>query len=146
MLSAVILSTILISQAWALKYTDCGTKTGKILSVQITGCEETDVCEFKRGETYKYDVSFESLKDSETLKTVVHGIIGGVALPFPVQNPNACESSDIECPLQTGQTYSYGYEIEVRKSYPALRADVKWELKDDNNEDVVCVLVPVKVV
>ncbi|CAL1282632.1 unnamed protein product [Larinioides sclopetarius] len=146
MFSAVILSTILMSQAWALKYTDCGSKTGKILNVQVTGCEETDVCEFKRGEKYNYDVSFESLKDTETLKTVIHGIIGGVALPFPVQNPNACEHSAIECPLQSGQTYNYGYEIEVRRAYPALQANVKWELKDDNNEDVVCVLIPVKVV
>ncbi|GIY35915.1 NPC intracellular cholesterol transporter 2 [Caerostris extrusa] len=146
MFSTVILSVILFSQAWALKYTDCGSKTGKIINVQVTGCENSDVCEFKRGEKYTYDVTFESLTESEKLRTVIYGIVGGVLLPFPVPNPDACEQSDIECPLQNGQTYNYAYDIEVRKSYPALQADVKWELKDDKNQDVVCVQLPVKIV
>ncbi|PRD24658.1 UNVERIFIED_CONTAM: Epididymal secretory protein E1 [Trichonephila clavipes] len=136
MLYAVILSTVLFSQSWALKFTDCGSKTGKVLNVQVTGCETSDVCEFKRGEKYNFDVSFESLTDSASLRAVIHGIVGGVAIPFPIQNANACEHSEIECPLQTGQTYNYGYEIEVRNTYPTLKADVKWELKDDKNQDV----------
>ncbi|GFX63309.1 NPC intracellular cholesterol transporter 2 [Trichonephila clavipes] len=122
------------------------SKTGKVLNVQVTGCETSDVCEFKRGEKYNFDVSFESLTDSASLRAVIHGIVGGVAIPFPIQNANACEHSEIECPLQTGQTYNYGYEIEVRNTYPTLKADVKWELKDDKNQDVFCVQIPVQVV
>ncbi|GFS39125.1 NPC intracellular cholesterol transporter 2 [Nephila pilipes] len=146
MLHALILSTVLFSQAWALKLTDCGSKTGKILDVIITECESSDVCEFKRGESYYFEVSFKSLTDSENLKTVIHGVIGGFPIPFPLPNANACEHSDVECPLQTDETYTYGFEFEVSNSYPKINADMKLELKDDENKDVVCVQVPVKIV
>lgn len=39
-----------------------GSKTGRIVDVRLTGCEDTDVCELKRGETYTYGLSFESRK------------------------------------------------------------------------------------
>ncbi|KFM63623.1 Protein NPC2-like protein, partial [Stegodyphus mimosarum] len=97
------------------------SKSGKILDVQLTGCEETDICELKRGETYTYQIQFESLTDSESAKTVVHGIVNGVSMPFPVQNPNACENGNLDCPLETGKSYTYLNEVEVRKSYPSVR-------------------------
>ncbi|XP_042897566.1 NPC intracellular cholesterol transporter 2 homolog a-like [Parasteatoda tepidariorum] len=139
-------AALLFPLAWGLKYTDCGSKTGKIVSVKMTGCEDEDICELKRGETYNYEVKFESLTASKRLRAVLNGIINGVAMPFPLPNANACEHSDIECPIKNGESYTYSYDIEVRDNYPTLRADVKWQLKDDKNKDVVCVLLPVKVV
>ncbi|XP_035232816.1 NPC intracellular cholesterol transporter 2-like [Stegodyphus dumicola] len=142
----IFLSAAVFSQALGLKYTDCGSKSGKILDVQLTGCEETDICELKRGETYTYQIQFESLTDSESAKTVVHGIVNGISMPFPVQNPNACENGNLDCPLETGKSYTYLNEVEVRKSYPSVRADVKYEIKDENKENLACVIFPVKVV
>ncbi|XP_054709507.1 NPC intracellular cholesterol transporter 2-like [Uloborus diversus] len=143
---ALLSMLFLFSQAWALKYTDCGSKTGKIKEVYLSGCEDSDVCELKRGETYTYKLSFESMTESESLKAVVHGVVGGVSMPYPIPNSDACEEEGVDCPIESGKTYSYGNEIEVRQSYPSVRADVKWQLKDASNKDVVCVLIPVKIV
>lgn len=47
-----------------------GSKTGKIQSITITGCEETNICEFKRGETYNVDMSFQSRKYAFLVKLI----------------------------------------------------------------------------
>nr|QAX87810.1 NPC2-1 [Pardosa pseudoannulata] len=141
-----VLALLMVAETFAIKYTDCGSKKGKVVDVLLSGCEDSDVCELKRGETYSYGLTFESLTDSKSLKAVVHGVIGGISMPYPIPNSNACEGSNVECPLESGNTYMYGNEIEIRKSYPSVRADVKWELRDENNENVVCVLIPVQIV
>ncbi|KFM63622.1 Epididymal secretory protein E1, partial [Stegodyphus mimosarum] len=146
MIAWIFLSAALCSQAWGLKYTDCGSKTGKVLDVQMTGCEESDVCELKRGETYTYTILFESLTDSESVRTVVHGTVNGISMPYPVPNPDACESGNLDCPLETGKQYSYLREVEIRNTYPSMKADVKYELRDAKKENLVCVAFPVKIV
>ncbi|XP_035232002.1 NPC intracellular cholesterol transporter 2-like, partial [Stegodyphus dumicola] len=84
--------------------------------------------------------------DSESAKAVVHGVVSGISMPFPVPNADACQHGNLECPLQSGQTYIYENEIEIRNTYPTVRADVKYELKDAKKENLACVLLPVKVV
>nr|WOA03676.1 NPC intracellular cholesterol transporter 2-like protein [Pardosa astrigera] len=143
---AAVLTLLFVSEALALKYTDCGSKSGRIIDVRLTGCEDSDVCELKRGETYTYGLSFESLTDSENVKAHVYGIVGGVTMPYPLPNPNACETEDIECPIENGKVYDFENTFDVRTSYPAMRLDVKWELKDDNNENIVCGIIPVQIV
>ncbi|KFM63621.1 Protein NPC2-like protein, partial [Stegodyphus mimosarum] len=134
MIALVLCSIVVFSQAWGMKYTDCGSKTGKIIDVHMTGCEETDVCELKRGETYTYRVTFDSLTNTENVKTVVHGIIGGVSMPFPLPNPDACDYGNLDCPLENGKSYTYLKEFQVRNNYPLVQADVKYELQDDNED------------
>ncbi|XP_054717356.1 NPC intracellular cholesterol transporter 2-like [Uloborus diversus] len=122
------------------------SKTGQIKEVYLSGCEDSDVCEVKRGETYTSRLTFESLTESESLKAVVHGTINGVTTQYPIPNSDVCQEEGVDCPIESGKIYTYGNEIEVRKAYPSVRVDVKFQLKDASNNDVVCLILPVKIV
>lgn len=52
--------------------------------------------------------------------TIVHGIIMGVEMPFPLSNPNACIDSGIVCPLEKDKIYAYKQTLPVLKSYPKV--------------------------
>lgn len=84
-------------------------------------------------------------EQSQTVRTVVHGIIMGVEMPFPLQNPDGCVDSGLQCPLNKDSTYEYVASLSVLKSYPKVKVDVKWQLKNENAEDIVCVIIPAKI-
>lgn len=83
--------------------------------------------------------------DAQTVTTVVHGIIMGVEMPFPLQNPNGCVDSGLQCPLSKDSEYEYVASLSVLKSYPKVKVEVKWELRNEKNENIVCVLIPAKI-
>lgn len=142
----VILAPFLLcSGVLSLQYTDCGSTKGKVSGVTVSGCENTPVCSLKRGSSASVTLNFQSLTDTKTVKAVVHGVISGVPLPFPLPQSDGCTNCGLTCPLKNGQSNSYSTTINVRNSYPAVNVDVKFELQDDNGEDLVCVLIPSKV-
>lgn len=53
------------------------------------------------------------------MKIDVHGIIMGVPMPFPLENPNAC-SNGLTCPLEKDKTTHYTASLPVLKSYPKV--------------------------
>ncbi|KAG1661581.1 NPC intracellular cholesterol transporter 2 [Nymphon striatum] len=133
---AVLLLAVCCSASLPIK--DCGSKHGKVTSVEVKGCTEVP-CVFKRGTTVDVKIKFTSFEDSKTAKTVLTGIIGGVPLPFPLAKSDACKYSGITCPLKKGQEYTYDLSMPIKESYPALTITAKWELKDDNSEDLFCI-------
>lgn len=54
--------------------------------------------------------------------TVVHGIIMGVEMPFPLTNPNACVDSGLACPLEKEKSYEYAQTLPVLRSYPKVNS------------------------
>lgn len=54
--------------------------------------------------------------------TVVHGIIQGVEMPFPLKNPDACLDSGLACPIQKDINYAYMQTLQVLKIYPKVSA------------------------
>jgi len=62
-----------------------------------------------------------------SVKAVVHGIIQGLPVPFPLHDPNACHSSGLTCPLMPGQTYHYTASFPVLKSYPKVSSSLQTE-------------------
>lgn len=66
-------------------------------------------------------------------------------MPFKLPNPNACVSSNLECPLKKDVTYKYDASFPVLKIYPRVDVEVKYELKNKEGKDIVCVLIPVKI-
>lgn len=54
------------------------------------------------------------------VSTVVHGIIQGVEMPFPLKNPDACLDSGLACPLQKDVNYEYVQTLPVLKIYPKV--------------------------
>ncbi|KOX75392.1 Protein NPC2 like protein [Melipona quadrifasciata] len=105
------------------------------------------VCELIPNTNTTIKIGFTIDKDVSKVTAVVHGIIMNISIPFPLPNPNACETADsgIQCPLKKGDTLYYKNTLTVLKSYPKVNVIVKWQLKDENNEDIICVLIPSRI-
>lgn len=56
---------------------------------------------------------------SQSSKAVVHGIVLGVPVPFPIPEPDGCKSG-INCPMEKDKTYSYVNKLPVKSEYPSV--------------------------
>ncbi|XP_060918658.1 NPC intracellular cholesterol transporter 2-like [Labrus mixtus] len=127
-----------------VKFKDCGSATGKVAIVDISPCA-VQPCQLKKGESYSVNVTFTSDVKSSTSTALVHGIIAGVPVPYPIPNEDGCKSG-IVCPIQPQQTYHYLNALPVKSAYPAIKLVVQWELKDETKKDLFCILFPVQIV
>lgn len=57
--------------------------------------------------------------ESQTSTAVVHGVIAGVPVPFPIPIEDGCKSG-IQCPIQKQQMYHYLNSLPVKSEYPAV--------------------------
>jgi len=60
-------------------------------------------------------------EDATSLKMLVYGHLAGVDVPFPLDNPDVCKDSNVTCPVNKDQSYSYRNQIFVKSSYPSVR-------------------------
>jgi len=72
--------------------------------------------------------------------------LAGIPVPFPVDNPNACKDCGMTCPASSGKTVTYHADINVKTSYPKVKVVVKWEVKDQDGNDLVCITMPAQIV
>ncbi|XP_029982425.1 NPC intracellular cholesterol transporter 2 [Sphaeramia orbicularis] len=140
----VFLSLIGFTFAVPVKFIDCGSSSGKVDLVDIAPCP-SQPCQLHRGDSYSVNVTFSSNVETDTSKAVVHGIIAGVPVPFPIPNDDGCKSG-IQCPIQKQQSYSYMNSLPVKTEYPTIKLTVKWELRDKDNNDLFCIKFPVQIV
>ncbi|PNF14713.1 hypothetical protein B7P43_G09346 [Cryptotermes secundus] len=132
--------------AFSVPIEDCGSKVGSFTNVAISSCKGTDpVCILRKKSNVTLDILFTTNVTDNSVKAEVHGIIQGLPIPWPVQNPNACQSSGLTCPLEPGNKYHYTATFRILQSYPTMHLQVKWELKNENGDDIVCALIPVKI-
>ncbi|XP_043930561.1 NPC intracellular cholesterol transporter 2 [Protopterus annectens] len=134
--TAFLLLLAVVSVVQAGPYKDCGSKTGVISDVEISSCTSFP-CVLRKGETYAINVTFSSKVESQKCNAIVHGIIGGLPIPFPIPEPDGCKSG-ISCPVKSGNNYNYLTKMVVKSEYPSLKLVVKWELKSDDSEDLFC--------
>ena len=90
---------------------------------------------------------FPHCTDEATTKltSVVHGIIAGVPVKFPLGNPDACSGCNVTCPVQKGKHYNYAPVIHVLDSYPSVSSSMfyevwmhsDWQVTDHPHEDAV---------
>ncbi|XP_049310918.1 NPC intracellular cholesterol transporter 2 homolog a [Bactrocera dorsalis] len=138
--------TVCSSVVYGLQFTDCGSKTGSFTKVIISDCDTTkNECILKRNTTASITINFALNEIASKITTVVHGKVMGVEMPFHLQNPDACVDSGLKCPLEKGETYEYKATLPVLKAYPKVNVLVKWELQDQNSEDIICVQIPAKI-
>lgn len=57
--------------------------------------------------------------ESQKSKAVVHGIIAGIPVPFPIPMEDGCKSG-IKCPIHTQQSYHYVNALPVKSEYPSV--------------------------
>ncbi|XP_066245249.1 ecdysteroid-regulated 16 kDa protein-like [Euwallacea similis] len=144
-LLSVTVIVAVIFQASAT-FSDCGSVDGSIVSVNISKCTPSSKrCILRRNSNVTMAITFTSNTESNMLKAVVHGIILGVPAPFDLPNPDGCKDSGIECPVQSGTTYKYITSLPILSAYPRVTVDIKWEIKDANNKDLICALIPAKI-
>ncbi|XP_043589991.1 NPC intracellular cholesterol transporter 2 homolog a-like [Bombus pyrosoma] len=132
----------------ALDIDDCGSKVGKFTSVTLDCDMNKSVCDLIPNTNATINIDFTVDKDVSKVNAVVHGIVMDVPIPFPLPNADACQTPDsgIKCPLKKGDaTFHYKNTLLVLKSYPKVSVTVKWQLKDENNEDIICILIPARI-
>jgi len=127
-------------------YTDCGSVGSTLEKVEVIPCGNDNACELKSGSNATFKISFLSKVNTTSLRAKIHGIVAGIPIPFHCPQENACENSNIECPIVAGKVYNYVVQLPVRASYPRVNVKVRWELTSAENKEVVCLLVPAKIV
>jgi len=144
----MLFATVFVAQSWAINWISCGG-SGTLKQLTVTGCEKTPVCPIKKGTNATIVFDFMTGTDDVSSATsIVHGIIAKIPVPFPLPNPDACntEGSGLSCPLKANTAYTYSSSIPVLTEYPSLTVTVEWELKDSAGNDVFCAKMPVKIV
>ncbi|KAM5273582.1 NPC intracellular cholesterol transporter 2 [Ctenodactylus gundi] len=139
----LLLCFTVAGRAEPVRYEDCGSKVGIIKEVNVSPCT-TQPCELVKGQAYSVNVTFTSSTQSTNSTASVHGILFGVPVPFPIPEPDGCKCG-ISCPIQKNKIYSYLNKLPVKSEYPDVRVVVKWELKDDKNENLFCWEIPVQI-
>uniref|UniRef100_F7HKC6 NPC intracellular cholesterol transporter 2 n=1 Tax=Callithrix jacchus TaxID=9483 RepID=F7HKC6_CALJA len=131
------------AQAEPVHFLDCGSVDGVIKEVNVSPCP-TLPCQLSKGQSYSVNVTFTSNTQSKSSKAVVHGILMGVVVPFPIPEPDGCKSG-INCPIQKDKTYSYLNKLPVKSEYPSIKLVVEWQLQDDANQSLFCWRIPVQI-
>ena len=129
------------------EYKDCGGPVGKLMNISITGCSDSP-CQVKKGNKYSIAVTFMSAEAADEAWAVVHGVLDGQAVPYPLDNPNGCKDSGIECPLKMNTAYTYKSSLTILNAFPEIKVVVKWELQDakSSGKDFFCFETLVEVV
>lgn len=140
----LLVSLMTFTCAEVVKFIDCGSTSGKVIMVDIDPCP-SQPCQLKKGQDYTVNVTFVSNVMTQESHAVVHGILAGVPLPFPIPISDGCKSG-IVCPIQKQELYHYVTKLPVKSEYPCIKLVVEWELKDDNNADLFCIKFPVEIV
>ncbi|KAL3266827.1 hypothetical protein HHI36_010980 [Cryptolaemus montrouzieri] len=128
-------------------YYDCEdvTTLGKVQSLAVINCtseEPTSKCRLRRGANTTIDLTFKSDVDLDAIKVVVHGIIAGESKSFALPNSNGCNDSGLTCPVTKDSVVTYTTSLPVKKFYPKISVDVKWELRSKDDKDIVCIIIP----
>lgn len=125
----LLLALVAASQAEPLHFKDCGSKVGVIKEVNVSPCP-TDPCQLHKGQSYSVNITFTSGTQSQNSTALVHGILEGIRVPFPIPEPDGCKSG-INCPIQKDKVYSYLNKLPVKNEYPSIKLVVEWKLEDD---------------
>ncbi|THD18320.1 Epididymal secretory protein E1 [Fasciola hepatica] len=124
------------------KFKDCGSKVGSALTVNIEPCD-TNPCTLYKGENATIEIGFNANKNFSDATVSVHGIIAHVPVPFPLHDSSVCHFVQPSCPLTPeNNPYAYKFALPIETSYPSIRLVIRWEFKDQDNEDIICVEFP----
>ncbi|XP_050049261.1 NPC intracellular cholesterol transporter 2-like [Dermacentor andersoni] len=141
LLAALTLSAV----ACALgDWPQCASPDGTIVNFHVDGCKQPDTCVLKKGTLANVTIAFNSKVASKGVNVKVHGVIHEVPLPFPLPQPDACQSG-VACPIKPQGSYTYRGSFPVKSSYPSISLNIRWELVDDHGNDLVCQLIPVSI-
>ncbi|XP_034239324.1 NPC intracellular cholesterol transporter 2 homolog a-like [Thrips palmi] len=141
---ALLALAAVVPAAWAADIEDCAEAEdlGKFIEAKVSGCTEDDTkCPLMRGNNVTITIKFKSNKEIKAVQQVVHGVLAGVPVPFPLESPDACQNTGLTCPLVVGD-HTYNYGLFIKPVYPKVSVKVKWELLNEDKKQIVCLLIP----
>ena len=95
-------------------------KSGKPTHVYVDPCTTPSSCILHKGKNSTISVSFIPNGVVTKVTTVVHGIIGGIPIPFPMEGTDGCVKSGLTCPLKGGVEVKYFKSLPVKTLYPSV--------------------------
>ena len=135
-----------VTEAMPVHFENCTNDPLHIsaITVDVTPCSK-EPCVFKKGTNVTCTISFTptELVSNGTLK--VYGILGGVPIPFPLPNPNACSDHGLTCPLKSEVPVELTITLPVKSEYPSVTVVAEFELEDQDSNNVFCFKIPVKI-
>uniref|UniRef100_A0A0B6YQX3 MD-2-related lipid-recognition domain-containing protein n=1 Tax=Arion vulgaris TaxID=1028688 RepID=A0A0B6YQX3_9EUPU len=134
-------AVVTVSFAQKVAFHDCGSKLSVVNEVDVVPCTALP-CPFKKGTNVTVSINLTPNTAVSDARTVVHGIIAGVPVLFPLPDGNACNF--MKCPLVAGTPVVYTTSIFVDPHYPSLTVVVQWELTSTLGE-IVCFSLPVTI-
>uniref|UniRef100_A0A914VRI0 MD-2-related lipid-recognition domain-containing protein n=1 Tax=Plectus sambesii TaxID=2011161 RepID=A0A914VRI0_9BILA len=154
-LSLLLLSLVAMAGAEyrSIKYKDCKSAF-EIIDVQADQCPgDHNYCPFLRGTRPRIRIAFKPNREVKSFDASVRARLAGVSVPFNLEEPNACQNSNITCPLQADQIYYYSQTVHILENYPKVSVQVNWLINDPSNDETeaenkreVCVIFMAKVV
>jgi Niemann-Pick C2 protein len=144
-LLCIAVFAVMLCLAAAVRIRNCGGKADvDYKNIKITGCSSTSShCIFLKNHTAQLSIPFAPKQEVTSLTAEVAGIIGGIPLPFPLPNPDACGQS-LTCPIAPNTSVTYFEGLPVKSLYPSISLTMRWKLLNQNGGPEVCILVPVK--
>eukprot|EP00795_Rhopilema_esculentum_P002538 gene2538-733_t len=115
--AAVFLSGL--ASCMEIKFKDCGSTSAKATHVYIDPCTATP-CTLHKGKNSTISVAFNPTGTVTKVKAIVHGVIAGIPVPFPITGDDGCQNSGLTCPLKGGVEVKYSKAIPVLSQYPSM--------------------------
>ena len=93
--------------------------SAKATHVYIDPCTAAP-CTLHKGKNSTISVAFNPTGTVTKVKAIVHGVIAGIPVPFPITGDDGCQNSGLTCPLKGGVEVKYSKAIPVLSQYPSV--------------------------
>ncbi|PIK33537.1 Echinoderm microtubule-associated protein-like 5 [Apostichopus japonicus] len=124
-------------------FLDCGSVGAKVTSVDLTPCS-SDPCTVISGKKSSIAVSFHTTAVATNVTAKVYGSIASVKVPFPLPQADACQKSNLTCPLKAQADYVYTCTLAIPGHLPEVDVVVELDLVVDDKK-YLCIEFPVSV-
>ncbi|XP_065074232.1 NPC intracellular cholesterol transporter 2 [Ochlerotatus camptorhynchus] len=123
-------------------FEDCGSRYD-VISIRLSSCSSTP-CSMPRGMNVTVNAEFSS-NGSPSMPSLMHEaffILNAIKTKASI-TPTTCEG--VACPLQGDIGLLFSASIYVSPSLPMLRGKLRWELKNDKKEILLCYQLPISI-
>ncbi|XP_001627355.2 NPC intracellular cholesterol transporter 2 [Nematostella vectensis] len=139
--AAILLFLLCEARAKKVKFQDCGSEKGKLISVDLTPCS-SDPCVIKRGANASGVITFIPHEVVTSSKVLAYAIFGLIPVPLPLPNSDGCKGYGLTCPLKSGKQVELVFEHYIDQTFPTGHLTLKAELKDQDSDVVICGKIP----
>jgi len=103
-------------------------------------------CQLLKGQTYEVEIDFDVPRPTSNLTVTVSGIIEGLEMPWNGVNEDGCDDIVVgQCPMGSGDYWTYGVGIRVEPLYPSTPLIIKWQMRDDSRQAIWCFHLPAEI-